>query len=250
MKTLSPKQQQLLERDKLILDTARSLVLELGYYGVTMDRIAKASGCPKGTVYHRFASKEDILIALTADCVERRNAMMERGASYEGRSRERFLAMAEGFSLYSRLHPEDSLIVHNTMGPVRTKASPLRLKALLDAERGAISIAQGILQDAVKEGDIVVDHDEAIEEITLGSWGLVEGGFALIESGIAQQALGTENPLHKVWRYFNRAVDAYGWQPLFKDWDYEKSLAQVRQAVFPEEAQTLYGEGNWYGDGF
>lgn len=250
MAFISPKQQQMLERDQAILNAARALVLEQGYYGITMDSIAKASGCPKGTLYHRFASKEDILVALAAESLQRRNAMMERGAAFEGRTRERFLAMAEGISLYSRLHPEESQIVHNTLGPVREKASPIRLDVLLEAEREALRIARDILRAAVSAGDLEPEHDESIEEIALGSWGLLEGGFTLIESGMAHLALRIDNPLHKVWRYFNRAVDAYGWQPLFKDWDYEKGLATIRQEIFPKEAEQLYGEGNWYGDRF
>ncbi|MBI2421756.1 MAG: TetR/AcrR family transcriptional regulator [Candidatus Hydrogenedentes bacterium] len=248
MHRLSPKQTQLLQRDEEILLVARVLVLEQGYYGVSMDRIAKAANCPKGTVYHRFASKEDILVALATACLERRNDMMARGAAFEGRPRERFLALAEGISLYSRLHAEDSQILHNAMGPVHQKASPLRVAALMEAERQVIRIARGILAESVRVGDLAAGDDELLDEIVLGSWGLLEGGFTLIESGIAQQALNAKEPLSKVWRYFNRAADAYGWRPLFSEWDYEESLARIRQSVFPEESQRLYGEGQWYGD--
>lgn len=248
MHALSPKQQELLERDAKVLCAARSLILERGYYGVTMDHIARASGFRKGTLYHRFASKEDVLVALAADSLERRSAMMERGATFDGRSRERVLALGEAVTLFSRLHPDDSRILHTAMGPIREKASPERFLALVDQEKRNIQMLNGILRDAVDEGDLAVESEDTLHEIALGTWGLVDGCFTLVESGIPQLVLGITNPFYKVWRSFNRLADAYGWKPLFNEWDYEESLKQIRVQIFPEEAVQLYGEGNWYGD--
>ena len=248
MHTLSPKQQELLNRDAKVLRVARELILDRGYYGVTMDHIAQASGCRKGTLYHRFASKEDVLIALAADSFERRAMMMERGAVYEGRSRERILALGEAVALFTRLNTGDSRILHTAMGPVREKASPERHLALLDQEKRNIQVVYGIMQNAAEEGDLKVDSEDLLLELALGTWGLVDGGFTLIEGGIPQHVLGVRDPYTKVWRAFNRLADAYGWQPLFDEWDYEESLASIRKAIFPDEAQQLYGEGQWYGD--
>lgn len=47
---LSPRQREMMEREDRILDSARSLLLNEGYYATTMDRIAEASGYPKGTM--------------------------------------------------------------------------------------------------------------------------------------------------------------------------------------------------------
>lgn len=245
---LSPKQLELRERDARILRAARTLVLDLGYHGITMDHIAKASECPKGTLYHRFVSKEDILVALASDCLERRTALMRRGASYSGRSRERMVGLAESIALFTRLNPEDSRILHMTTGPVREKASPERIVALFNIEKGAVEILRGVLEGAVESGDLVPEMDGILDEIALGVWGLVEGSFTLIESGIPEHALGISDPFHKTWNFFNRSADAYNWRPLSSEWDYLKTLAEVRQAVFAEEAELLYGPGQWYGD--
>ena len=40
------------------------MLLERGYLGLTMDRIAKATEYSKGTIYHHFSSKEVLLEAL------------------------------------------------------------------------------------------------------------------------------------------------------------------------------------------
>jgi AcrR family transcriptional regulator len=44
-----------------ILDAARDLVLLDGARAATIDRLVAASGVPKGSIYHRFATLDDVL---------------------------------------------------------------------------------------------------------------------------------------------------------------------------------------------
>jgi len=245
---LSQKHLEIQSRDNAILDAARGIFFDRGYYGLTMDGIANQVGCPKGTIYHRFSCKEDIIICLATRSLQVRNSMMTRAAAFEGRSRERMLAVGEATSLFTRLYQSDSRLLHMAMGPVREKASPERVLALAREESSAIQTVYGILQSGVKEGDLPLAGEVSVEEIALGAWGLVDGAFTLIESGIPFHCLDLQDPFHKVWHFFNIAADGYGWKPLLNEWDYEETLARVRKQVFPEEAQEVYGEGQWYGD--
>jgi len=248
MPSLSRRQRELRDRDSRILRAARDLALDLGYHGVTMDQIAQASDCPKGTLYHRFISKEDVLVALATESLERRTELMRRAITFNGRSRERALAVGEAIGLFTRLYPADSRILHMANGPVREKASLARVTALFAQERNSIELFRGVLHDAVVAGDLQVEDEARLDEITLGTWGLVEGVFTLIEGRIAEHALGLKDPFHRLWCFFNRSADAYGWRPLFNEWDYEESMANLRRQIFPEEAQALYGVGQWMGD--
>ncbi|MFA6240281.1 MAG: TetR/AcrR family transcriptional regulator [Candidatus Hydrogenedentales bacterium] len=245
---LSRKQQELRDRDSHILRVARELALELGYHGFTMDHVAKASDCPKGTLYHRFISKEDILVALAAESLVRRTEMMRRATTFAGRPRERALAIGEAIGLFTRLNTSDSRIFHMAIGPVREKASPERVMALFHLERESVEVYREVLKDAVRVGDLDAPDESRLDEIALGSWGLVDGVYTLIEGGIVEHSLGVADPFHRVWRFFNLTADAYGWRPLFTEWDYEESMANLRKQVFPEEAQAVYGIGQWYGD--
>ncbi len=247
MSGFSQRQQQLIKRDERVLDAARSILLERGYYGLTMEAIADVSGCRKGTLYGRFTSKEDVVVALATRSMECRTKLIKRGATFQGRSRERLVGVGEGISLFSRLLTDDSRILHTATGVIRERASPERLFALSHQEGQQIAVVQEILRAAVSEGDLVVESDEILQELTLGTWGLVEGAFSLIEMG-APQALGTSSPVTKTFRVFNRLADAYGWRPLWSEWDYDESLARIRKGIFPVEAQQLYGEEMWYGD--
>jgi AcrR family transcriptional regulator len=248
MQRLSPKQREIRERDEAILRCARELLLERGYFGITMDLIAEASECPKGTMYQRFGCKEDIVLALALGCLQERAEMMRRASAFEGRSRERVIAMGEAVTLYARLHPQDSQILHAATGPVREKATPHRLSALTQMENQSIDFLRSILRDAVLEGDLTLSGGATIEELAFVIWGLVEGCFTLIEAGVPQAVLGLGDPFSRMFRGFNVMADGYGWRPLFAEWDWEETLANVRRSVFPEETQQLHGAGQWYGD--
>lgn len=248
VRRLSPRQREIRERERLILDVAREMLIERGYYGLTMDRIAEQAECPKGTMYQRFGCKEDIVMALACQCLENRLAMMRRGVAFEGRARERLMAMGEAVGLYTRLHPGDSRILHIATGPIREKASPERLAAMIQVENDSVALLEGVLRDAIAEGDLDLHGEATVEEIVLGLWSLVDGSYVLIESGIPETILGIHDPFHRMWRAVNRFADGYGWRPLFSEWDYEETMARIRQAVFPDEGQELYGKGVWYGD--
>jgi AcrR family transcriptional regulator len=47
-----------------ILDVSRDLVLSHGARAVTVDRIVAISGAPKGSVYHRFSTVNDLLASM------------------------------------------------------------------------------------------------------------------------------------------------------------------------------------------
>jgi AcrR family transcriptional regulator len=57
-----------------ILDAARALVLEGGARSATINAIAAASGAPKGSLYHRFASLSDLLAEMWIRAVRRSQA--------------------------------------------------------------------------------------------------------------------------------------------------------------------------------
>ncbi len=246
---VSPKQQKLIDRDALILEVAREMLLERGYFGLTMDRLAQASNCPKGTMYQRFGCKEDIILALALQSLEGRSAMVVRAAAFDGKTRERVLALGEAVALFERLHPDESRILHTATGPIREKASIRRVVALREEEHAAVGMLRTLLQEAVIKGELLLDREGAtIEEMTFAIWALVEGSLTLIESGVPNNTLGIEDPFTRMFRAFNVLADGYGWHPLFHERDWEEMLADVRRTIFPEEAQIVYGFGNWHGD--
>jgi AcrR family transcriptional regulator len=62
--------------DQAILDAAASLLLEHGPRAATIDAIARASGAPKGSIYYRFKSRDEIFASLWLRAVERFQAAL------------------------------------------------------------------------------------------------------------------------------------------------------------------------------
>ncbi len=58
------KERQRRQREELILLSTEEVLLEKGYYEMSMDEIAARVGIAKGTLYLHFAKKEDLVFAL------------------------------------------------------------------------------------------------------------------------------------------------------------------------------------------
>ncbi|WP_235894054.1 TetR/AcrR family transcriptional regulator, partial [Oceanidesulfovibrio indonesiensis] len=54
-------------RRAALIEAAGELFVKQGYEATTMDEIASAAGFAKGTLYHYFANKADLLQVLRAD---------------------------------------------------------------------------------------------------------------------------------------------------------------------------------------
>ncbi|MBX7255554.1 MAG: TetR/AcrR family transcriptional regulator [Candidatus Hydrogenedentes bacterium] len=244
----SPRLRKLKERDDTILDTAREIFLEDGYYGLTMNRIAARCGLSKGTMYHYFSCKEEIIIALAERAFRKRTELMHRGTLLKGKTRERILAVGEAVVLFVLLNMGDSRIIHAAMGTLREKTPPLRLQALVQAEQEQLGILRGVIDEALLQGDLTLTNGTTVDEILLGTWGLVDGAHLLIESGAHGSSLQLSDPFERVWRFWNFAADGYGWKPFFAEWDYGASLLRARAEVFAEEARAIYGEAPGLGN--
>src|ERR1700729_2888389 len=89
----------------VILDAARALVLEGGPRAAGVAAIAKSSGAPAGTLYHRFGNRDGILTAAWLRALER----FQRGA-LEAADRsdplEAAVAMACSQIVFAREHPQ------------------------------------------------------------------------------------------------------------------------------------------------
>lgn len=55
-----------------VLDAARQQFEQHGFHGASLDGIAEAADFSKGAVYSRFASKDDLFLAVLEDHIERR----------------------------------------------------------------------------------------------------------------------------------------------------------------------------------
>jgi AcrR family transcriptional regulator len=108
-----------------ILDAARELALRDGPRAVSVAAIARHSGAPAGTLYHRFGSRDGVLAAAWQRALE----SFHKGwlaAAEAPEPVEAGVAMAVSVVTFAREHPEDARLLLT-----------LRRRDLLDAEGDA-----------------------------------------------------------------------------------------------------------------
>ncbi|MCA8920171.1 MAG: TetR/AcrR family transcriptional regulator [Planctomycetes bacterium] len=243
MSTSTRKQQAREAREDLILREAQAILLERGYLGLTMDRIAQATDYSKGTIYQHFPNKEEVVMALVTQTSSRRSAMFERAATFRGRSRERMAAIGQAAELFVRLYPDhmrSEQIVR--AASVRDKTTPERRRVLEACESRCMNVAKGVVRDAIAAGDLELDP-ERVPELAFGLWSMHFGAFNLAVAEWPLDELGVDDPLASLRVNQHVLLDGYGWQPLFAGaFDWDATNARIAHEVFAGEWARLAGE--------
>ena len=241
MAILTRKKREIQEREGLILKAARGMLLELGYHGLTMARIADAIEYSKGTIYQHFPCKEDIIVALATESTEKQREMAERANLFRGRPRERMVAMGEATALFARLYGGEARIFQIMTGEaIMQKASPDALWRLKTSSSNTTDIMLLIVRDAIAQGDIELDEGTTPEDLIYPLWILGEGGKAAASNWLSPAELGIRDPFVAIIKHGLILADGYGWRPLSAEWDYEETLRRIRSEVFPLESKAAY----------
>ncbi len=89
-----------------ILQAAFPLFAERGFYGVSISDVAESAGLVKSAIYHHFANKEELYIAVLTDACNRVNAKMEacaQGKDWKTRLHNAVATLAKEIGLGSYL---------------------------------------------------------------------------------------------------------------------------------------------------
>ena len=237
MSTVERKKREFAYREDLIKETARRLLLKVGYLGLNMDLIAKEIEYSKGTVYQHFSSKEEILLALTLQWTRKEGEFFRRAAMFSGKSREKAVALAEAYELFVRLYPhhlKTKLLILNES--IRGKGSIEFRKQLEVCEQENMGIVSGVVRDGLAAGDLEGVPGISPEEIVFGIWTGAFGAFVLMGSDTPLPALGIQHPMKAVKVSMHALLDGFGWRPYSSEWDYQKTTERVHKEIFFNEA--------------
>lgn len=144
-----------------LLDSAADLLVEGGPAALTAAAVARAAGAPSGSVYHRFASRDELAEALWMRTVERFDDEVASQMEAAGDPIDVTVSVAEKSIEWSAAHPVDAFILtmfrredlanHNTFGlseraaalgtrqRARTEALATRLELPTDLVRFAVA---------------------------------------------------------------------------------------------------------------
>jgi AcrR family transcriptional regulator len=149
------------ERKIEIVNAARDLFLRQGYDQTTIDDVSKHLGVAKGTVYHYFDSKEQLLEAVVADLVD---ASTEAALDRLERSSGNALARMRVLVPAQRL-PEDTVTILEQLNRPGNLGMYTRL-AVASLERRAFLFAR-LIEQGCGEGLFQTDAPREAAEFIL-----------------------------------------------------------------------------------
>ncbi|OIQ50862.1 Fatty acid metabolism regulator protein [Pseudodesulfovibrio hydrargyri] len=134
-----------------LLESASRLFVEKGYASTTMNEIAADAGFAKGTLYHYFSTKAELLMSLREEFDQRIERLIRarvdrcRADDWRGRIRAWIAGAVDGYFALSDLH---DVVIYGTEMPFRN--------SMLDSEVTrslAALIADGVRAGAWKVED-------------------------------------------------------------------------------------------------
>ncbi len=244
MPSISPKQQEIRDREQRILDAARDQVDERGYLGLSMDSLASQVGYSKGTIYNHFPCKEEVLLALGIETQQKQTAMFRKAAAFAGTSRQRMAAIGVADELFVRLYPQHFQIEQVVfVSSIWQKTSEQRRFQMRAGQQACMGIVAGIVRDAVASEDLKL-HDKMVpEDVVFGLWSMSFGAHSIIAQSGSLTELGIEDPFLSFRHSINHALDGFGWKPLACDYDYLALFDQLPGELFADELAAHSASG-------
>lgn len=232
----SRKQREIRLREAKILQVAREQILEGGYLGLNMDRIAARIEYSKGTIYQHFRNKEEILLALVNEALQTRLCMFRKAASVEGPTRVRLAtvgAAAEAFVEHFPFHFKVEQIIRAES--IWEKTSPERRQLMRACEKGCMGTVIEILHNAVESGDLTLPEGTKAEEIVFGMWSIYLGVQIISHSSDTLAEIGIDSPVKSLRTNQTMMLDGYGWKPLSSEFDYPGYIERIKREEFGRE---------------
>lgn len=237
MGTKERRQRQFEEREQRFLAAARELIREDGLLKLQMSRIAERAEYAVGTLYLHFASKEDLLLALTIDQVKEHVELFLRVARWEASPRERMFAIGVADMLFVRRNPDHFRIGQYVFTEVVWHAaSPERRAELLAANDPISAVVTGFINEAVGNGELEL-RGLSPEQMSVGLWALTIGTHNLVHAEGVMADLEVANPYRLYCRHLQTLLNGYGWLPLADVADeaaLDALIERISREVFPE----------------
>lgn len=228
MNTITRKQRELQQREKLFLDTARQVIRDKGVSALTMEAIADITEYSKGTVYKHFSCKEDIMCALCAEGVEYLISLCEKMTEFPGRPREKSIILALSYLLYAERYPEEfDLLIAARNANIRQKASPERLATADEADQKITQLIKDQIHAAIACGDLALAPETTVDQLCLGPWAMSLGITTLFEAKEMISSIEFAPIQETLYQQLNFLLDGYQWHPLSTAFDYKKTLADA-----------------------
>jgi len=160
------------ERRDQILEHAMRLFAKKGYASTKISDVAQSASLSQGLVYHYFASKEELYIAVVEQTIEMSNNAMKMFSSLQMEPCEIMKVMTE-----RNLDYEDSdeyALRWFLMFQVGlTDSVPPEAKKILEKKFAAVKYVKSVIAEGQKKGQFSSEKDA--ESLSAAYWALMEG---------------------------------------------------------------------------
>jgi AcrR family transcriptional regulator len=234
---LSRKKQAIKTREEQLLSTASHILMTEGFAAITMDRLAEELDTAKGTIYNHFPHREEVLLALSVQAVQKRQSMFDAASVSRGVPRERMLAVGIACEIYTRHYPAFFLAENNVRNTtIWEKCSEQRREILRVQEQRCMSLVSGIVRNAIADGDLILPDDGLKpEELTLSLWAMTWGSYLLDATSPSLRDIGIDSVHRSVRMGTTRLLDGFNWQPIWSPEDQQALRSKICRTVFASE---------------
>ncbi len=177
-----------------------------------------------------------MFLEATRRSVCRQAELFEQAATFEGRPRERIVALAEAEELCFRLYPYD----YRALQVIRVasqlgKVARARKDGVQECESRLISLLLKVIVDGTRVGDLCLGKSHCPEELALRLWALAFGTRSLVENAAASRQLAADDAFRIARKTFETPLDAPNWRPLLTEWDNNQTRHRIHAELFPAE---------------
>ncbi|NIB40823.1 TetR/AcrR family transcriptional regulator [Pseudomaricurvus alkylphenolicus] len=203
------------QRELEILKQAKLLIEESGYFDMKISELGKRCGISTGTLYSHYPCKEDLLIALGIQSMERRYKDFQEGVKVGETGAEKLIATCLVGANYADKNPSLAEISNLAMSPsIWKRATP----ALCQRHQALLNEVWEFFLQLYKQTRSELNEQEEPEPeasattMGLGVWSLAIGADTLAYSDFDQQ---TESFVHE-WKQayicnIVRLLKGWGW---------------------------------------
>jgi len=239
MSTASRREREFAEREEMILEHARQLLRQHGYLGLNLDRLAEAAEYSKGTLYQHFETKEDIILGIAIGSMQLRTQFFRRAGEFNGKSRERILAVGVADDIITELYPEHFQICQMVKMPsIMEKTSEERRGRMALCESSCFTAVKKMVEEAVRVGELPTEVENA-GPIAFGMMTMALGTRLVSSSPEWMKRIEIHDPRAAMRTSQHRLLDGWRWRPLFAEWDYQNTERRVRDEIFGEECRQI-----------
>jgi AcrR family transcriptional regulator len=158
-----------------ILAASRTLFVSRNYADVTTDMIAQAAEVTKGGLYHHFASKEQLYVAMMVGDLDRKRLLFEQAVATSGSCRTRLGRLTRDFL---ELPAEERELTQLVRRDINTFSGPERDRLVRAYQQALPEQIEAIVADGIRAGELAPGDVRVLSWLFVAMVEVVIGDYA------------------------------------------------------------------------